>query len=246
MAETPEGTSAIGKSLRDYFEQTLFFGTSLVKGAATSSTLCSLPFTATHCTFATSSMAVSGIAADDDEIGELARFQRAEVLVVAVGLCCHGRCCGQSLPWLHATVLHLRTQVQVDAGGGDVEWRIRAGEDDSAGVESFATVDFFIAQMDVRCFLVVAAFAVLKAVTTRPCSHGGATPCRGSVTMLGPRRIVPARTWWRWSTCRSWPAASARHRRSDMSGVREYAQPKRDVADRCDMPSSPSATAGSR
>src|SRR5271170_1865533 len=73
-------------------------------------------------------------------------LERAQVLRQAVSLRWEDRCGFECLPW-SATILDLGAQVQVKAGCGQIEWRVRSCENDAAGVENGRYGSLFILEV---------------------------------------------------------------------------------------------------
>ena len=62
-------------------------------------------------------------------------LERAKILRQTVSLRWKN-CCGFERSPRSATILDLRAQVQVKTGSGQIEWRVRSCEDDSASVDN--------------------------------------------------------------------------------------------------------------
>ncbi len=84
-----------------------------------------------------------GIAGDDDEVGEVAGFDGAEIFGEAVGFCWKDGRGLKGLPW-GSSVFDLGAQVQVERVCWEVERGVSSGEDDAVGVEDLCDGGFFV------------------------------------------------------------------------------------------------------
>ena len=89
-----------------------------------------------------------GVPFDDDEVGEFAGGEGAEVFVEAVGAGGDAGGGFEGLPGLEA-VFDLGAEVEVEAGGGDVEGGVGSGDDRASAAEVVGYGDLFILEVAV-------------------------------------------------------------------------------------------------